>query len=59
MITLFFVTLMTCANQQCHAEVLADEVYTKRDDCEDRARHLTDINPGREFVCGTVKRKAS
>jgi len=58
MSTLYAVALLICIKDQCRAEVLTNEVYKGQEDCSNRARHLESINPGKEFICATVKREA-
>jgi hypothetical protein len=53
---LYAVALVTCTDI-CTMQVLTDEVYTRKQDCEDRAVHLAKINPGKEFDCGLVYRR--
>ncbi len=57
MSVLHVVALLVCINGRCDPEVLTNEVYDKLVDCQMRAAHLMQINPGKEFVCGTVQRE--
>lgn len=54
---LWAVALIVCGAEVCTPQVMEDEVYKGREDCNQRVQQLTADNPGREFECGVVYRR--
>lgn len=56
--TLFVVALLTCTSpEECTVQPLVNEAYKGEEDCNRRAARLSYLNPGKEYICGVVKRE--